>query len=306
VHSHTYRVPPIWDDAALEEQRRRAIETFVTARNAEGGTRYRAAFAENLALVQALFEQTDDLLEFASGSALAADPRLLQPARYISGPPVSADDLDTLAGSRIAGRRRLDADLGRQAAHIIAAAMDRDRFSWLFEVPRRAPAPAERDAAIRWTAGLQTVQQIQTGRRSESARRQEAAVEALLIGLGFEKVGPRSIGGAGHLEPGQFCRESDVVGSKCDIPVCLRDRRFLLLECKVSNSGTNSVKRLNREVGGKARAWRIAFGTRGAVVGVVLSGVYKLQNLKSAQDDGVAIFWEHDLTPLRDFLTGAT
>jgi hypothetical protein len=42
------------------------------------------------------------------------------------------------------------------------------------------------------------------------------------------------------------------------------------------------------------------------VVGVVLSGVYKLQNLKSAQDDGVAIFWEHDLTPLRDFLTGAT
>ena len=38
------------------------------------------------------------------------------------------------------------------------------------------------------------------------------------------------------------------------------------------------------------------------MVGVVLAGVYKLKNLKDAQDAQVAIFWERDLTPLADFL----
>ncbi|MDQ3689605.1 MAG: replication-relaxation family protein [Chloroflexota bacterium] len=37
------------------------------------------------------------------------------------------------------------------------------------------------------------------------------------------------------------------------MPLRLHDGRLLLIECKVSNEGTNSVKRLNREVGGKAR-----------------------------------------------------
>ena len=88
------------------------------------------------------------------------------------------------------------------------------------------------------------------------------------------------------------------------MPVGLRDGRFLLTECKVSNSGTNSVKRLNREVGGKAGGWREAFGGRG-ITAAVLAGVFKLKNLKDAQKDGVAIFWESDLEPLSDFLRAA-
>lgn len=53
------------------------------------------------------------------------------------------------------------------------------------------------------------------------------------------------------------------------------------LECKVSNSATNSVKRLNRETGGKARDWNGRFGER-AITGAVLAGVFKLRNLKTA------------------------
>ncbi|MGH2771058.1 MAG: XamI family restriction endonuclease [Actinomycetota bacterium] len=56
----------------------------------------------------------------------------------------------------------------------------------------------------------------------------------------------------------------------------------MALECKVSNSALNSVKRLIRETGGKARSWRNAFGLQ-IVTGAVLAGVYKLGNLLDAQ-----------------------
>jgi hypothetical protein len=304
TRSRTFAHPPVWNDATLEAQRRRAVEAFVSERNAEGGESYRAAFRANAALVDALFAATNDLLNFGSGAALAATPALLSTARYLSAPPVSADDLDTLADAHIATRRRLDADLGRKAASIIEAAMDQERFPWLFEVPPRVPTSVERDTALRWTAGLQTVQQIQTGRRGGASRRQEAAVEEVLVALGFAKVARRPIDATGGLTPGEFCREADAAGAKCDIPIGLRDGRFLFVECKASNSAINSVKRLNRETVGKAGHWRNVFGAR-AITAAVLSGVFKLSNLQDAQRNGVAIFWEWDLAPLADFITAA-
>ncbi len=296
-----FHAPPAWDDNELELRRRQAIEDFITERSAEGTARYQQAFRENVVLVTALFAATDDLVGLGTGGALSTNPRLVRPARYLAGPPISADDLDTLADVRIASRRRLDAELGRRAAHVIDAAMDRERFPWLFDAPARKPTAVERDVAIRWTAGLQTVQEIQTGRRSQSSARQEAAVERLLLDLGFAEVSPRPIDAAGGLASGEFCREAIVAGTKCDVPVGLRDGRFLFIECKVSNSATNSVKRLNRETGGKASLWRRVFGER-AIPGAVLSGVFKLRNLKDAQNSGVTIFWERDLSPLSEFV----
>jgi hypothetical protein len=129
-------------------------------------------------------------------------------------------------------------------------------------------------------------------------------VEALLIQRQFRKVPRRPITIVGGLAPGEYCREAAVVGVKCDVPVGLLDGRFLLIECKVSNSAVNSVKRLNRETVGKARQWRQAFGDR-AIPAAVLAGVFKLPNLTDAQNAGVALFWEHDLEPLASFLSDA-
>jgi hypothetical protein len=63
----------------------------------------------------------------------------------------------------------------------------------------------------------------------------------------------------------------------------LWDRRIMAIECKVSNSSTNSVKRLNRGAAGKAEKWLHEFGALGVVPVAVLSGVYKLHNLVGAQ-----------------------
>ncbi|MGH9894645.1 MAG: XamI family restriction endonuclease, partial [bacterium] len=67
----------------------------------------------------------------------------------------------------------------------------------------------------------------------------------------------------------------------------------------------NSIKRLLRETGGKSRAWRNTFGLQ-AITGAVLAGVYTLGNLVQAQEDhDIAIFWEHNLTALQEFVSEA-
>jgi hypothetical protein len=79
----------------------------------------------------------------------------------------------------------------------------------------------------------------------------------------------------------------------------------LPLECKVSNSPLNNVKRLLRETDGKSRQWTAAYGDH-VVTWAVLAGVFKLHNLIDAQQSHrVSIFWEHNLAPLIDFLSAA-
>lgn len=70
------------------------------------------------------------------------------------------------------------------------------------------------------------------------------------------------------------------------------------IECKVSNSSTNSVKRLNNDAAVKAASWKVDFGLRQVVPTAMLSGVYKLHNLVDAQTRGLTIFWAHDLAAM--------
>lgn len=296
--------PGVWSDRQLDADRLIAIQRFVQLRQAEGGAVYRVRYIENIALLSELFERTDDLRALAEGAGLAENAALLDVARYLSGPPISADDLNTIAAERLAGRRRLSTQAAARAAQIIVDALDDTRFPWLFTTPPRNPEEAERSTALRWTAGLKAAQEVQTLRRSESAARQEAAVRTVLESAGFERVPSREIHVTGGLAPGQFSSESLVANTKCDVPVGLRDGRLLLIECKVSNSATNSVKRLNREVGNRAEVWRRAFGER-AITACVLAGVYKLRNLQAAQTNGIALYWEHSLDTLERFLQEA-
>ena len=73
-------------------------------------------------------------------------------------------------------------------------------------------------------------------------------------------------------------------------------------ECKVSNSSTNSVKRLNNDAAAKAKTWIQEFGTATCVPAAVLSGVFKVHNLASAQADGLTLFWAHRLEPMIEFI----
>jgi hypothetical protein len=74
------------------------------------------------------------------------------------------------------------------------------------------------------------------------------------------------------------------------------------IECKVSNSSTNSVKRLNNDAAAKAETWLREFGAVNVVPSAVLAGVFKRHNLKAAQEMGLTLWWAHSLDRMVDFI----
>lgn len=100
----------------------------------------------------------------------------------------------------------------------------------------------------------------------------------------------------------EYCSESLFGSRKADLITRLHDQRVMPIECKVSSSSTNSIKRLNNDAAVKARIWIDEFGTLSVIPTAVLSGVFKLRNLKTAQDAGLMIVWAHDLAALTTFI----
>jgi hypothetical protein len=101
---------------------------------------------------------------------------------------------------------------------------------------------------------------------------------------------------------GEFCMESLLGKRKADIIIGLWNHRVMAVECKVSNSATNSIKRLNNDAAAKAQAWRQDFGETQVFPAAVLSGVYNLKSLEDAQDRHLTIFWAHSLDELLQFI----
>jgi hypothetical protein len=295
--------PRRWNNDELSRQRRRAIDGFVAWWKDKGNAAYQRHFGASLGQVQALFGRSDDLLAFGPQHLIGTGRIGREVIRYLAGPPLSEDDLRILAGA--SGDPAVTGD--EAIIRVISGVLDPLRFPWLFD-PRgpRRPTEQERDTALRWTAGLLAAQKAATERRTDASRRQEQAVEDVLLStaLSFRKVPPRTISSPrDFLAPGEFCRQSSVGGTRDDLTIGLSDR-LLVIECKVSNSEVNSYKRLNHEVGNKAASWVRAFG-QGVIPAAVLDGVFKLENLERAQAAGIAIFWEHDLRPLADFVLAA-
>jgi hypothetical protein len=273
---------------------------FTEQRRDEGPRAYAAVYAELEPHIRAGFELTDDLRS-VKGEALLADPLLWQVLRYCCAPPISEEDLWTMVGKRF---RRVTPDVADDTAEAVQPLFDPIRFPWLEQ--DRSPTKIERDASLLATTAMYASVMTGTRRRGEVSARQEAAVAAVLAKSGFDfDEGRAAMNVLDALARGSFSRERKVAGAKCDVPVRLRDGRLLAIECKVSNGPKNSWKRLNREVGGKAERWRGAFGTQ-VVTAAVLAGVFDLSCLVAGQNDAeVALFWEHDLSPLVLFVDQA-
>lgn len=93
---------------------------------------------------------------------------------------------------------------------------------------------------------------------------------------------------------------------KADFIVGLMDGRTMAIECKVSSSSVNSIKRLNNDAAVKATVWKREFGTMQVTPVAVLDGVYALTNLVAAQDQGLTIFWAHDLASMTEWIQQTT
>jgi len=222
--------------------------------------------------------------------------------RYLAAPPISEDDLKTLASSTLSARAlRTDQEQAERVRESVLSAIDPFRFPWV-EAGRTA-TEREREIAVVSSAVLVASQRVGTRRRSNAKRQQEEEVKSLLRLIQFQEVERRDIT---LLEdapgPGEFCGESKLGPKRADLVVRLPDRQCLAIECKVSNSAVNSLKRVNHEALGKAREWLGEFGTAGVVPAAVLSGVFNTENLVTAQDSGLFLFWAHRLDDLRSFV----
>lgn len=300
--------PPSWTPEQFAAEATTARENFRNERLREPAARWSEHFELYQARVARLFN------EFGMANPAALTPQRLaaifaagleREICYLAAPPISSDDLMVLADSSLAPKvLAVNPDQAARVKDTILVALDRHRLPWLAG-DGREPHPGEIDAAVSATAALLARQRVQTARANEGKDAQEAAVKAFLVGMGFTEVATRQIRTlADAPAPGEFCSEALVGTRKADVPVRLFDGRLMPIECKVSNSSTNSVKRLNNDAAVKAQTWLKEFGTRQIVPAAVLSGVFKVHNLIQAQVLGLTIFWAHGLDTMRDFVEG--
>lgn len=296
--------PPPWTAAALDKARQQSEDYFRQGRHTEPLDLYLEYFDEYQGLIEEVMEETVDLSQIHGNLiSLFSDTRKQEIVRYLSGPPVSEDDLKTLLQAKSLAPKRLAEDpvLLDAIAAFIRDWHDRRRFPWV--TLRTEPSEHERKAAVLATSALLAMRRLETMRRSEGKQLQEKMVETQLRRSQFQSVPTRRIHTLNDApKPGEFCRESYLGTRKADFVIGLWDGRTMPLECKVSNSSTNSVKRLNNDAAVKAETWKSDFGTVSVVPAAVLSGVYKLSNLQDALNRGLAIFWVHELQTLVDWI----
>lgn len=297
-------MPPRWTSEQFAEEATKARAIFVEIRMQEPLEQYLDKFEEFRLAVDELIEGTVDLTLIREQAVdFLVRPEMKTAIRFLASPLISEDDLSVLADTTLSPTR-LKAEDGAGAQRVIETVLlglDRNRFPWVSE--EREPTEAEREIAVISTAALIATQKVQTARRNESKNEQEDLVAEYLVSQGFVQVPTRTVSTLSAApSPGQFCRESMFGSRKADLVVGLWDGRAMPIECKVSNSSTNSVKRINNDAAVKAGAWIDEFGKLGVVPTAVISGVFKVHNLKAAQDVDLTIVWAHNLDPLGAFI----
>jgi AcrR family transcriptional regulator len=295
--------PQRWSDEQMEVDRQVSITRFREERLREPLEQYLETFDTYRGVVEDLLEATVDLTKLSPPEMdVLTDPALLEAVRYLAGPPISKDDLEVLADGSLSPKQlRADPDMALRVVETILVALDRRRFPWVAE--GREPSEAEREGAALASAALLATQRLSTSRRSESKDAQEQSVADALVRAGFQEVSTRTIKTLDNApREGEFCRESLFGTRKADFVVGLWDGRKMPVECKVSNSSTNSVKRLNNDAAVKATRWLEEFGTVQTVPVAVIGGVFKAHNLKAAQGSGLTLFWAHNLDAMLDWI----
>jgi hypothetical protein len=300
--------PPRWSKAELKVEAEVAIKSFRDERTLEPLEKWKRTVEKNRTMYAQLFRVYG-----------AHEPKKLTPARlaelfkvgfgdalrYMTGPPISADDLAVLADCSLApGRLAAKPDEAARVIEILTKTLDPMRFPWI--AGKRAPRPEEVQTAVIASAVLIAAQRLSTERRGEGKTAQEALVKKTLQAMGFTETKARPIQTIAHAPaPGEFTGECLVGSRRADVPVRLHDGRLMPIECKVSNSSTNSVKRLNNDAGAKAGVWNAEFGKNNVIPAAVLSGVFNVLNLEQAQEQGLALFWAHRLDQMKDFILAA-
>jgi XamI-like restriction endonuclease len=311
--------PSPWSLLQLEHDRAKAVEAFRDARLREPLERYQTYFDKARTAVEELLELTQDLLSLESlipdaGQTMSRQEaaelnQRLRALRYVTGPPLSADDLCVLAEAEHFTARYFAAhpeSLERVIA-IVRDNHDRERFPWIFP-DAATPSEKQKEIACQATAALMASSSTARARRNDvSALHDEFAKH--LLALGYHKVTRRSIASREALPaPGQFSRNSNVkpTGSglrntQATFVIRRHDGHAIVLASRVSGSYLNARKRLTNETEPRCRVWRETLGAE-TTSGAILSGVFTLEQLEDAQESKLHLWWFHTPGPLLAYI----
>jgi len=297
--------PPRWTHEELTEAASIAAAQFRTERLAVSDswdTHYKQARGK----FELLFNKLSDLDRSAITSESLAEAYSLglgETLRYLAGPPISDDDLQVIADvdSLAPGVLKKNPEALCKVFDVIERVIDPHRFPWT--ETKEIPTEQQRESALLASAVLLAAQRIATERRNEGKENQETKVKDYLRELGFTEAPAMAINTiVKGPQLNEFCSECQLGERKADVVIRLHDTRLMAIECKVSNSATNSVKRLNNDAAVKAEYWIKQFGTAQVVPVAVLAGVFKVLNLEQAQKRGLSLLWSHDLHKLGAFI----
>jgi hypothetical protein len=303
-------LPKKWSLTELRADVRTATRAFRDERLSEPLDLYNQFFTEFASIFSELIDQFPGIVRDPVDAQLIADlidgKNKQKAFRYLTAPPISADDLATVADATLTpSRLRVEPTEAARIREIVFTILDPHRFPWVGD--DRGPTKEERHTAVVASAALAAAREVETHRRNTSKEAQEQAVKDLLSNSGFIEVAVREIPMlTAAPNPGEFCGETRLAGTRADVVVRLRDNRVVPIECKVSNSAVNSYKRLVHDTGGKAETWYRELGAAQVVPAAVLSGVYSPANCEDVQNNKrVALFWQHRLKDLADFVKRA-
>lgn len=308
------KTPRLWTEEELIAQAQIALDEFVDRRLAEPSGKYQVHVHARRAAIIRLFKTLSGVDPANPDPAIVRkvllNAELFDALRYVTGPPVSEDDLGVLVTRSVRGFNKTDLNKSEQlpidVLKLICRLADPYRFPWIGT--GRAPSSRELRDAINTTMTLHATQSLQTERRGYG-KEVERRLEIRLTELGFTKIATPNkakIEAPIHYPTyPNFYGECTVHGRKVDLFIALPTGRMIALEAKDSSSALNSVKRLNNDTAAKAKHFAAQAGLN--IINVaLLSGVFKVKSLLTGQQSGLYLVWSHDLDGFIEWVKSQT
>ncbi|HKI34456.1 MAG TPA: XamI family restriction endonuclease [Gemmataceae bacterium] len=320
--------------AELETSQRREEQTY---KELTQGL-YRGLQSPLKALYDEMVSATANLTA-VTAQAIQDHPEIIKILRYCLAPVISQMRLGQIIGIKSTGpfEKGGAKPAPQQAADLVRwfiNYLDRERFPWTEPTPPAWSEPERRIAehyAKLCTVALVSNQNTATQYRNRRQEMQERAIANALEGMGLliqQELGPpatpkvrrkkgeppaplppRRPAGIHHVEdvrPGHYVREKTILAGfernqKSDLTARPgADPKLFCIEAKAVGIRIDSAKRL-KELNDKFTDWQ------GSALPIVTIGICAgffnpLELIATIRVRGIPIFFEHDLTPLADFL----
>lgn len=228
--------------------------------------------------------------------------------RHMTAPPISQDQFCLICpewrkATEKSERSRVKPAEAVAIAKVFEVRRSRPLTPWLDS--KRMPRSSEIRRLLWEIAPLIASQQIQTIQRTRAAVAQEAAIINLLSKKGWIKKSSSLLDKRAELPHRNFMHKTryataTTAPQEVDIALGLKNTIVLAMECKVSNDATNSVKRIN-DVLKKSAAWKSHWGSF-VKTAALLQGVIAAKDVARLIDDGVEVFWSHNLTDFEKWI----